>query len=660
MVPRRLKILFITAVSLAAIGSSSAGLFAAQVQLDPVTSTALPCESLATPGLAPRSAKNLVHLANACGFVGTDIEFQSRTAADGSVHDYAFVGTMGAGTRIFDITDPAHPTAAGGYLDPGYQNDVSVRADLLVLGFDSLGVSGATSTCLHGKGSGTGGQTRGGIDIVRLVYDAGSATFTTQLIDCYLSSQSSAGAHTVTIHPSGEWISVNTRFVGLEVVDIRTGVPTLAQFVGDAIVDDAHDVSFSKDGRRLYSAGLESTRVVDVRGAVDGRVPTLLATIPNAASPAQGADGQVIQLSHQSDTSSDGRILVVTDEAGGGITETGCNVGASGKIGGAHFWDIQNLGAPRKLGSWLYPDPGLLIDPLLPSLVETGRTERGCTIHVFRNGGNGSAGPGPIAAGFDGVSSLSSRQLVTAHYGAGTWWLDFSGPSRSDDGVAEDPRSTWGNTLGWNVMPGAETWSAKEYKGYIYTGDMTRGLDVFSFTTCQDAGCLLRPTNTPGSVTGGGKLAADLATFTILRGSAPGGQAQFGMDVRYVLGAASPVGSLTFRDKALKRNVQATSIDSLTIAGARATITGRATVDGVPGVAFVVEVEDLGKAGADTFRIVMGDGYSAAGVLTNGNISVSGGLGLGALGLVVLWLPTAVAGLVVPPWRRRRWSVAQR
>ena len=85
------------------------------------------------------------------------------------------------------------------------------------------------------------------------------------------------------------------------------------------------------------------------------RPATLKATIPNAATGEQGADGQVIQLSHQSDTSSDGKVLVITDEAGGGITETGCNAGASGKIGAAHFWTLG--AAPRKLGSWLYPNP---------------------------------------------------------------------------------------------------------------------------------------------------------------------------------------------------------------------------------------------------------------------------------------------------------------
>ena len=46
-------------------------------------------------------------------------------------------------------------------------------------------------------------------------------------------------------------------------------------------------------------------------------------------------------------------------------------------------------------------------------------------------------------------------------------------------------------------MPGAETWSAKEYKGYVYTGDMTRGFDVFALTTCEGAGCVVRPTLAP-------------------------------------------------------------------------------------------------------------------------------------------------------------------
>ncbi len=108
-------------------------------------------------------------------------------------------------------------------------------------------------------------------------------------------------------------------------------------------------------------------------------------------------------------------------------------------------------------------------------------------------GGNGTAGPGSIQTGYDGVSSLPRRQLVSAHYGAGVWHIDFSRASSSSDGIAEDPQSTWGNTLGWNVMPGAETWSAKEYKGYIYAGDMARGFDVYQFTPCEGIGCIDLP-----------------------------------------------------------------------------------------------------------------------------------------------------------------------
>ena len=613
--------LLLLALVVAAGGAIAGAKALAPDPLDPVRNVALPCEAVSSPGLVPRAAKNIAHVANVCGFVGTDIEFQSRRAADGTVHDYAFVGTMGGGTRIFDVTDPAHPVEAGRYTDPGYQNDVQVSGNVLVLGFDSLGVSGATSACLREKGgTGTNGSTRAGVDIVRLHFDPATARFRTELADCYLSSLGSAGAHTTTIHPSGRYLTVNTSFNGIEVVDIATA--SLVRTIPEPVADDAHDVSFSRDGNTLYSAGLDSTRVLDVTDIYD-RPATITATVPNAATAEQGADGQVIQLSHQADTSSDGKVLVVTDEAGGGITETGCNQGASGKIGAAHFWTVD--GEPRKLGSWLYPNPLLTLDPLAPTLATIGRTERACTIHVFRNGGNGSAGPGAIAPGYDGVSSLPGRQLVTAHYGAGTWWVDFSGPSSSTDGIREDSRSTWGNTLGWNVMPGAETWSAKEYKGFVYTGDMTRGFDVFSFTSCDGAGCLVRPSNTPGRAKGGGQYPGELAELSILSGPSKGGKATFGLDVAYVTGQAKPAGKLTFNDKLSGKKVEATSIESLTIAGAKASITGRATVNGTPGISFFAEVEDVGKD-VDAFRIVLGDGYAAGGVLLKGNVEVSGGL----------------------------------
>src|SRR5688500_11392734 len=180
-----------------------------------------------------------------------------------------------------------------------------------------------------------------------------------------------------------------------------------------------------------------------------------------------------------------------------------------------------------------------------------------------------------------------------------------------------------------NLMPRADTWSDKDDKTNIYAGDMTRGFDVYAFSSCSGLSCVSVPANTPGSVKGGGQAAGELAEFTILEGTAVGGRAQFSFDVPMAVGGAAPTGSLRFRDRDSGTRVDATMIDSLTIAGTVATITGRATVDGTVGVRFVLVVEDLGKD-ADTFRLITGTGYAAFGVVDRGNIPVEGGGLLGS------------------------------
>ncbi|PLS80258.1 MAG: hypothetical protein CYG59_08935 [Chloroflexi bacterium] len=600
--------------------------------LDPAYNVALPCESLSMPGLAPRSAKNIVHLANVCGFVGTDVEFQSRTDANGTTHDYAFVGTMGAGLRIFDITDPAHPTLAGGYADPGWQNDVQVHSDTAVVSFDPVVVGAHVSACLREKQP--GGVRQGGVDIIRLIFDPVTATFTTSLRDCYVVRTTNNGAHNSTLHPSGDWLAVDTTRTGVEVVDLRgDGAVSFIRKIPGEVTGAAHDTSFSADGNTMYAASPGTgTYVVDVSD-IFNRDATQISFIPNNTEPGESANPKNVTTSHQADVSSDGRILAFTDERGGGLSNTSCNTDPEGIIGGLHFWALASIAGqsqtgdataatPRRLGTWFYPNPGLAVDALEPALATIGRTERSCTVHVFRNGGNGSVSPGPIASGFDGVSRLPGTQLVAAHYGAGIWHIDFSSAPTGEDGVAEDPRTDWGNTLGWNVMPGAETWSAKEYKGYIYAGDMARGFDVYRFAGCDDLECLTTAANTPGKANGGGQSSGELAELSILRGTTAGGRASFGFGVESVAGGI-PTGSLTFTDHSLGKKVEATAIDSFTAVGNKATFTGRAMVNGVPGVKFFVEVEDLGEPGtADSFRIVLGDGYGAGGVLLRGNVQV--------------------------------------
>ena len=151
---RQLRVVSRTLLSATAIACSLLFLSGATAgdgdALDPARSGPLACELVNSPDAAPpRAAKNIVHLANRCGIVGTDVEFQSRTDAAGRSHDYAFVGTMGAGPRIFDVTQPANPQGAGGYVDSGWENDVQVRGDLMVATFDGVnGEPSSASTCL--------------------------------------------------------------------------------------------------------------------------------------------------------------------------------------------------------------------------------------------------------------------------------------------------------------------------------------------------------------------------------------------------------------------------------------------------------------------------------------------------------------------------------
>jgi hypothetical protein len=488
---------------------------------DPARNTPLPCEALTT-STPPRSANGIAHLANLCGFVGTDVEFQSRTDQTGKVHDYAFVGTMGDGLRIFDVTDAAHPEPAGGYIDQGWENDVQVRGNIAVLTFDGVAGEGSTtSTCLRERYGEVNGQ---GVDIMRLNYNALTAKFEVNLLTCVANPP--GGAHNATLHQSGNWLGISNPSSdwALDVIDLR-GIESGASPVHRYRLIDAsrqssagrcpagatfkcivmtqpngssasglwrpHDVFFSKDGGTAYVAALNSTFIVDVSQVLTGKVRTI-AVIPNESGPGGLTNPENIQLSHQADITPDGKILIVNDERGGGLDNTECNTDPNGVIGAIHFWALgsikgapQSKGAspatPKKLGIYINPNPTLLPDPLQPAIDLLPRAERGCTSHVFRIGGNGSVSAGPIAPGFDGVSSLGQRELVEAWYGAGVWNIDFSGPSRNDDGQAEDSRSTWGNTLGWNVMPGADTWSAKEYKGNIFAGDILRGFDVYTF-----------------------------------------------------------------------------------------------------------------------------------------------------------------------------------
>jgi hypothetical protein len=528
--------------------STFAGAGSEITTLDPAHNTPLPCEELGGvggKGLVTRSAKNIDHLANICDFVGTDTEFQSRKDSAGNTHDYAFIGTMGGGLRIYDITNPSRPVWAGGFLDTGWENDIQVWGNIASSAFDGVnGEPSTTSLCLK---TNFPDANDAGVDFFQLHYhphaaaSGNGAHFTLTNPTCIANPP--GGAHNHTVNPQRTWLAISNCCSdwAIDVIDLRpvtlgrsrtdlasSGFPVNSyRLIDETKASPAkceartaapgpvtcivmkrpdgtsaaglwrpHDVHFSKDGKVAYVAAINSTWIVDVSNVLNGQVKTL-AIIPNE-KPDDPEPSHQIEISHQSDVTPDGKILVVNDEKGGGLTNTGCNT--AGPIGALHFYALgsikgipQSAGAsvsnPKKLGEFVNPNPLLGPDPLQESIDALNlrrqlnglpRLERGCTSHVFRISGNGTASPGEVAPGFGGVSTLPTYRLVEAWYGAGVWYIDFSKPPRSDDGVAEDSRTTWGNTLAWNVMPGADTWSAKEYRGKIVAADMIRGFDTFA------------------------------------------------------------------------------------------------------------------------------------------------------------------------------------
>jgi hypothetical protein len=382
----------------------------------------------------------------------------------------------------------------------------------VVSSFDGVsGEDSSLSTCLKQKSA--SGQ---GVDVFRLNFNPVTARFETNLLGCVANPP--GGAHNSTLHPGGDWLAISNCCSdwAVDVVDLRGVLSGGEPVLRWRLVDESkqagrcdavqcvvvrqpdgssaaglwrpHDVQFSRDGRTMYVAAINSTFVVDVSRVLAGGVRTI-SILPNRVNDSSG-DPNNVSISHQADVTPDGKILVVTDESGGGTSNTDCNTSAGGLMGAMHFWALKPLrgvpesegatpATPKKLGIYVNPNPTRLPDPLAGAITALPRGERGCTVHVFRIGGNGTSSPGETAAGYGGVSTLPQRQLVTAWYGGGVWRVDFSGRPSSTDGIAEDSRTTWGNTLGWNVMPGADAWSAKEYKGHVYAGDMLRGFDVY-------------------------------------------------------------------------------------------------------------------------------------------------------------------------------------
>jgi hypothetical protein len=121
------------------------------------------------------------------------------------------------------------------------------------------------------------------------------------------------------------------------------------------------------------------------------------------------------------------------------------------------------------------------------------------------------------------------------------------------------------------------------------------------------------PTSTPGQTTGGGQIL----------NAAGDDKIAFGFNAKSDGGTVK--GNCTLVDPSAERNLKIKCLDVSTLVqgGTHATFFGRAEVNG-EATRYRIDVDDNGEPGAgrDTFKISTDSGYTASGVLTNGNVQI--------------------------------------
>ena len=406
--------------------------------------------------------------------VGTDIEF----ATIGRKR-YALAGSYRNGMRIVDITRPERAQEIAVYDCAVEQGDVQVfrQKDLpgKVFATFTNDYFGDIDSGCYREAAALGfdvadpnedGGGKLGIFVVDITKP--SSPRTVSFI------HTPQGSHNNSVHPSGNFVyNSNSDLItsispAIEIFDISN--PSRPQSAGElpytglpGLGTESHDITFSDDGTRAYSAALSHGVIIDT-------------TNPAQPSVVSEFDDEAINVWHQADPythrNADGTerdFLIVEDEfagaAGGGTCPSG----------GVHIYDVtgENEQAPLKVGYWNISDIEVAEDPL-----ET------CTAHVF--------------------DIHEDEQIMTiAYYMGGVRVVDLSG--LGDINISQGEQAPLGGMrqIGHYVTENANTWSAKtpfiESDGdfFLYGNDMARGLDIYRYEAEEeqsaDGGKMLAP-----------------------------------------------------------------------------------------------------------------------------------------------------------------------
>jgi hypothetical protein len=370
--------------------------------------------------------------------------------------DYVFGSSLAKGFFIADVHDPLHPTLA-----------YNTTAD------SPTPYARKAEVLAHPDGRRTLVLASGGKGIVNFwdVGDPRHPEFKAKL-------DVKANNHNVAVVPGTELVfNAPSSGSGSQVPGMTDGV---AKNDLIDVHDPANPVSLGRFGEygchgitfhgrfgeprfRAYCAGVAATQVWDL-DHLDVKAPNfgikVLATITKADNPAIGAGG----LHHLAAGNADGTVLIIGDEFSGGGQPGAClahdpGTGQSTPLGALWFYDLKDEAnpvlrghvSPPTMSPESAPTPPSPVPPVSPPVDPFDATPgAGCTAHF------GTLVPG-------------EQKFVIAWYNAGVLLVDFTDPTAPK--ILDQYRA-----------PGINTWNARVWNGYVFTGDIGRGMDVLKLT----------------------------------------------------------------------------------------------------------------------------------------------------------------------------------
>jgi hypothetical protein len=449
-----------------------------RLALHPVAACAAALSLLALPAAASAqtgTGENITHVKN-IGYpdlfapsqrnAGTDLEF-----AEIRQRQYAFAGSYGDGVHAIDITDPENAELVGTWECGMSQADVQVfqREDKPNRWY-------ATSTMDNGYTFHRESKCVAELRELGITVPAnGLGTFIADVTNpkeirtVGFIPVPDGASHNGTVHPSGKYFyNSNSDLItslaagppSIEVFDItdvrkpqRVAEIPLKVFPG--LGTESHDITFSADGKRAYSAALSHGAVIDT---TDPAKPVNIGTV---VDPAINVWHQADPVTIKDPILGERRFLVVEDEVAGASGTGQC------PNGGVHVYDMTGEleENPVKVGYWNIDEArGTDNDT---RTIGTG-TLGTCTAHVFR-------------------LHEEEALMTIAYYNGGVRVVDLSGLV----GVALGKNGVGMKQLGFYRFSGgpgvaSDTWAVKapfvSRDGfYLYGNDQNRGFDVYKY-----------------------------------------------------------------------------------------------------------------------------------------------------------------------------------